>query len=203
MSKSADGAPTRKRAPVSQTDFADRAGVNRSTISRAFQGPLKAALLPGKRCDVTHPAVTAWARDRGLDPRVLLGKFGALHSALKEARGETPTQAAANHEGGMTIEEFAARAEVHVSVVSDALRNELAPALLPNGRIDASTFQALSFMAARPFRGDRRRGDEPLIDGHDFLAAAAGPDSTSEVMRIVEHPVLWIWLARLTGAVRQ
>ena len=203
MSKHTDGAPTRRASPISQADFARRAGVDRSTISRAFQGPLRSALLPGKRCDATHPAVIAWARTRRLDPKVLLGTFGRIMALKQEA---APRSASEPHEdsddAGMTVEEFAARAEVAVDVLSDALRAELAPALLWNGRIDACSLSALQFMAAHPFRNDADgRAIEPLIDGCDFLAAAAGPGSTDDSLHVVEHPVLFVWMARLTGCV--
>jgi hypothetical protein len=104
---------------------------------------------------------------------------------------------------GMTIEEFAARAEVAVGEVLSALRSELAPSQLADGRIDACSHAALVFMAERPFRL-RADGsaDEPLIDGRDFLAAAAGPTSSSDALHVVEHPALFVWMARLTGKIR-
>ncbi len=207
MSKHTDRVPTRRPAPIAQIDFARRAGVDRSTISRLFQGHLRVALLAGKRCDATHPEVIAWARRRGLDPNVLLGKFGHIEALTRKQEHREPARDVPQthaYADAMTIEEFAARAEVAVGEVLGALRGELAPALLDNGQIDARSHSALTFMAARPFRvGADGRAEEPLIEGRDFLAAAAGPSSTSEALHIEgDHPALFIWMARLTGKVR-
>lgn len=214
MSKNTDGAPTRKRAPVSQTDFAARAGVNRSTISRAFQegGPLHAALLPGKRCDATHPEVVAWARRRRLDPNVLLGSFNALALARIDVRdADEPPSApptASPYCGGCgelfstyagtPIEEFAQRAETPLRAVRDALAAELAPARRNDGLIDIAHPASLAFLARNPVDQDDEKTPPP-VNGHDFLCPACPNDMHVDL----EHPIFLAFLARWIGRVPQ
>lgn len=209
MSRTMDRAPTRRPMPVSQTDVAQRAGVNRSTISRLFAGPLNAALLPGKRCDVTHPVVVAWAKQRGLDPTALLGAF---HSEM--LRPAPPAQASIEieqHSGycggcgelhspyaGTPIEEFAQRAETPVRAVRDALTVELAPALRNDGRIDIAHPASLAFLARNPVDQDDEKAPLP-VNGHDFLCPAC-PD---DVHVDLKHPIFFAFLARWLGRVPQ
>jgi len=187
--------------PIAQVDFARRAGVARSTISRAFNGPLRAALLASKRVDATHPLVVTWARARGLDPVVLLGPSVAIVRGRAEA-GHLGAEAPDDDlvlapDAGMPTQEFADRAEVNHREVLLALSAELEPALLPNGRIEPLARAALEFMSARPFRTDDP-ADEPKIDGEDFLASAASPDPDhpGAVVINTDHPAFWVWLAR-------
>jgi len=187
---------------VSQTDLAQRAGVNRSTISRLFLGPLSAALLPGKRCDATHPAVIAWAKHRRLDPTVLLGEFHARMLRSAAAASASATEVVPE-EHRMSRLEFAARAEVMSNELQRALANELRPALLRDGRVHANSVVALEFMAAHPFRCEDGKAIEPQIDGADFLASASTSDPADPGALMVdgEHVVARIWVARLAGII--
>ena len=201
MSKVIDRTPPRRPMAVSQTDLAQRAGVNRSTISRLFVGPLSAALLPGKRCDATHPAVIAWAKQRRLDPTVLLGEFHA--QMLRSASASASATEVVPEEHRMSRLEFAARAEVMSNELQRALANELRPALLRDGRVHANSIVALEFMAAHPFRCEDGKTVEPQIDGADFLASASTSDPAYPGALMVngEHVVARIWVARLAGII--
>jgi hypothetical protein len=197
MSNNTDRAPTRQRLPVAQTTFAKRMGVNRSTISRAMNGPLKAALLPGRRVDVGHPAAVQWARDHGRDPTTAAGQLARI-LARKRSTPEPAIEEASDD--AMSLEEFAERAEVPVAEVRKAMTSELRDAVLHDGRIRAASREALEFMAQRPFReAEDGRSVEPQINGQDFLAPASlpcpMPDHPSAV-QVHDHTVLRIWLAR-------
>src|SRR5690349_17322458 len=59
-------------SPASFADFARRAGVNRSSVTRLAAGKLAAAVLADGRIDVAHPSVAAWARSKGIKPPALI-----------------------------------------------------------------------------------------------------------------------------------
>lgn len=64
----------RRPHPVRKAEFARRAGRGRSTITEACRdgGPLRGAVLDRGHIDASHPAVAAWATERGIDPEALL-----------------------------------------------------------------------------------------------------------------------------------
>lgn len=64
--------PAHEPSPASLAEFARRAGVNRSSVSRLAAGKLRVALQPDGRIDAAHPAVAAWARKKGIKPSVLI-----------------------------------------------------------------------------------------------------------------------------------
>lgn len=176
-----DGAPTaypqRRPAPISLADLARRVGCHRSTITRAVQGPLKAALLRGGRLDAGHPLLVAWTRARTATPEPCKG---------------CGTGAAARYDG-TPIEEFAARAEVSVTTVQAAVRGELGAALRDDGRLDLAHPAALTFLARYPLaRDDDDAPLDPAISGHDFVCPACIDENRIDL----EHPVFLAFLAR-------
>ncbi len=78
--------PTRPH-PVSLAELARRAGVNRSSVTRGIQGPLRAALLPGGRVDAGHRVLERWAIGHGTDPIALLDPFARPRPAIVIDRG--------------------------------------------------------------------------------------------------------------------
>ena len=204
MSSSTDRAPTRRRMPLAQTTFAKRMGVNRSTISRAMNegGPLRAAMLPGRRVDIGHPAAVQWARAHGSDPKKALDPIARI-LASKRPPQEPASEVA---DDAMSLEEFAERAEMPLAEVKKVLLGELRVALLRDGRVRAACREALEVMAQHPFReNEEGRAIDPKIDGRDFLAPALHPcpmPDAPNAMEVHDHAVLRIWLARRAGLIR-
>ena len=168
---------------LSLSDLSRRVRVHRSTVTRAAQGPLSAAMV-GDRIDLAHPVVVAWIRDRvPRPPAPACGGCGAFAG--------TPYV-------GISQAEFVRRAEVPPDVVYVALGGELAPALLPSGRLDIGHPASLAFLARYPLA--RSAFDDPLdppIDGHDFTC----PAHIDENRHDVRHPVYQAFLARYFGRI--
>lgn len=97
MPKRSDHDPPHKPHPVAYAELARRAGRNRSQITRAAQGDLAAAKLPGGRLDAAHPSVVAWARARGIDPAALLDSGVG---AARQRRESPPASATAPTDDG-------------------------------------------------------------------------------------------------------
>lgn len=188
-----------------------------------MSGPLRAAALDGKRVNLAHPTLIAFARKTwGLSRRQLqAGTAGALEGnepklgldqhaltveklaklkgcSVAEARHaiETELAAAVIPVGHVSVEEFAARAEVRMEEVLLACDAELGAAVQPSGRLDLGHRAALEFMARHPFaEGDDGEPVVPLIGGEGFLAPACVGDQID-----FEHSVTRAFCARCRGS---
>jgi hypothetical protein len=206
--------PARTPHPITAAELARRAGVNRSSITRALRRELAPARMHD-RVDVAHTVVVRWAISRGLDPIVLLD-IGSRERSRRpvllveetapsvgdfaRSVGAHPTDVMAEVSdalvppGHISVTEFAWRAGVRPSEVIAAVdRGELQPAVLKNGRLDLGHPAALEFMAAHPYKTDRRGN---LIGGDGHLAGAMVGEQIN-----VDHPFARAVIARSLGRV--
>jgi hypothetical protein len=186
-----------REMPVSQADLARRRAVNRSTVSRAVRGPLKAAMLPGGRIDAAHPTVRAWL-GRGEAPTAPGGlmleetaptvdEFAAERGGTREdVERECP--AALIPRSHLDVKTFAFYVGATVGAVVDAAEGALKPAVTPAGRLDLAHPASLQFAAQHPFG--------KTLPPTGILAAAAIGDDID-----LEHPVAIVFLARSWGRV--
>jgi hypothetical protein len=79
MGRKAD--PRHRADPASFAEFARRAGVHRSSVTRLVASKLSVALLADGRLDAAHPAVAAWARSHGIKPAALLSRLAGSDDA--------------------------------------------------------------------------------------------------------------------------
>lgn len=83
--------PTQQQThPISLAELARRAGVNRSSITRLAQGALRAAVLADGRIDAAHDAVAAWARGKGISPRLLTAGLGEVAGGARRRSDAAP-----------------------------------------------------------------------------------------------------------------
>ena len=187
------------------------------------------AAMNGDRVDVSHPKVVAWvgpiessfvygmtlamARELGLiqRPKIqpLLRETAVTVGEFATIIGKPPAEAAellhgefavaVIPPGHISVEEFAARADVDDDEVVAALETDLASALLPSGRIDLGHPASLAFMAARPF--DRTASGDiagtKTILGTPWLAPACVGEDVD-----LDHAVARAFMARADGRVR-
>lgn len=171
--------------PQSRADFARLTGRARSTISEATApgGPLHAAMV-GDRIDCAHPAAVRYR----LGPRPTIAELAqAICVDADELAADSSTLAIYGTLVWfrfVTFEEFANRAGVTVDAVRQAVQDELARAMTPDG-LDLGHAAALEFMARQPFEEDPPDG---------FLAPACVGESID-----VQHPVARAYLSRLWG----
>jgi hypothetical protein len=161
-------------------DLARRSGRARSTVTRACQGELRAALV-NDRVNAAHPRVIAWARARGIDPAALTPGVFVRRDVVAE----------------LSPEAFARFAGVTSDEIFEARRGSLRAAMLPSGNIDLAHAAALEFLARRPFRrGANGSIDETDVPDGILAAACSGGDEIE-----IDHPCTRAFFARCMARV--
>jgi hypothetical protein len=182
LARRSDRAPTRMVLVYSFAQLARMAGVNRSTIGRAFRpgGPLHPALIGKDSGDGGHPAVVANLAEHTGHRAVVVDELPSAVSFKKYARlsgRKVDEVRAACAPGGALHDAWIPPhhlSAVTFSVVSgspladviEATRGgRLTPAVTKNGLIDLGSEAALEYCAQRPFRrlpnGDADESDMP------------------------------------------
>lgn len=70
--------------PMAQAELARRVRLTRQSIGEALKGPLAPARLAQARIDAAHPAVIAWAAERGVSAAALLAPIAVGAVRLEE-----------------------------------------------------------------------------------------------------------------------
>jgi|GEM_PF-3076854 len=141
MGKRADRAPTHRSLAVSFVSLAKRLGVNRSTITRWFQGPLRGARLRAGVADAGHPDFKAFLRQKGFDPRSAFGSVERL-VLVQQQMGVPAGDPVARTLRIVTAEQLAELSGAGLDDVLDQIRGPLAGAVVPIGHLSAEQFAA-------------------------------------------------------------
>jgi hypothetical protein len=196
MTPHTDPAPTYRPCPLSRADFARRTGRARSTVTEACRGPLAPA-CDRDRIDAIHPAAAEWARQRGIDPSVLLCDFydaTLLYESIRSLTADRP-------EGSyylVTVQFFAYLAGVRSSEVAEVLSQVVRGCI-----IDVADPRALEFMAAHPYPRGRDGLVHELPLGTLWGATVVRHVGDDDPSLDPHHPLMRVFMARCDGKVPQ